>query len=70
MNIIEQIHNIGYVFNDLKLDNLLFDVGLDLQNLISTKENIFERFKVNLIDFGFATRYLDKETGEHIGKKS
>ena len=65
----EQIHKIGYVFNDLKLDNILFDIGLDPQYLIKTNDNIFESFKVNLIDFGFATEYLDQDTGEHLRKK-
>ena len=30
LNIFEQIHSAGYVYNDLKLDNLLFDFGVDL----------------------------------------
>ena len=48
---------------------MLFDVDLDPQYLISTKDNIFEKFKINLIDFGFATEYIDKDTGKHLTKK-
>ena len=29
LNILEQIHAAGFVFNDLKLDNLMFDASTD-----------------------------------------
>ena len=35
----------------------------------TTDKNIFEDHQVNIIDFGFATRYLDKHTKEHLEKE-
>ena len=69
MDIFEQIHAAGYVFNDLKLDNLLFDVGIDKEYLMTTDDNIFEKHAVHIIDFGFATRYLHRGSREHLSKK-
>ena len=68
LNILEQIHRAGHVFNDLKLDNLLLDFNSDVSILQTTAENIFENHNVTLIDFGFATTYLNEQTGEHIEK--
>lgn len=42
VNILEQIHSAGFVFNDLKLDNLLFDYGVDDKPLKTSDENIFD----------------------------
>lgn len=40
--IMEKIHAAGYVFNDLKLDNLLLDSGMELnEELMTTQEDIF-----------------------------
>ena len=69
MNILEQIHSAGFVYNDMKLDNLLMDFNFDAKQIIENEENIFENNNVNLIDMGFATTYLDQKTGEHIKKK-
>lgn len=33
INILEQIHSAGYVYNDLKLDNLLLDYDADVTNI-------------------------------------
>lgn len=33
LNILEQAHSAGCVYNDLKLDNLLFDYGADVKDL-------------------------------------
>ena len=30
LNILEKVHSAGFVFNDLKLDNLLLDFGTDV----------------------------------------
>jgi serine/threonine protein kinase len=50
------IHNAGYTYNDMKLDNIL--VGDHTMN----NETLH---KIRLIDFGFANRYIDK-SGVHI----
>ena len=67
INILEQIHSAGYVYNDLKLDNLMVMhcVMPDFYN----SGNIFLANEVAIIDFGFATRYLRKKSGEHIESK-
>ena len=59
LDILELVHKAGLVFNDLKLDNLLLDYGVDIDKLSTTKENIFEKYNVNLIDFGFSTSYIN-----------
>ena len=56
MNCLEKVHNAGYVFNDLKLDNIL--VG-------DSEFSMDSRAEIRLIDFGFAERYQNKR-GEHI----
>lgn len=60
LEILEQIHAAGYVYNDLKLDNLL--IGFHDQVPGETYEdNCFKNCTINLVDFGFATRYLEKK---------
>jgi len=56
LEIIEKIHEAGYTYNDLKLDNIL--VGDNSQEEHSLHE-------IRLVDFGFAARYMTKE-GHHI----
>jgi len=53
----EKLHSIGYVYNDLKEDNIC--VG-------KPKEQNPDTLK--LIDFGLCTKYLN-ESGEHIDQK-
>ena len=62
LKILEQIHQAGYTYNDLKPDNILLGHGQDLPFDCSTG-NCFQNLSLHLIDFGFATRYLDKKTG-------
>lgn len=70
LNILENIHGAGYVFNDLKLENLLFDFGVDTTNLPASNANFFEGLNINIINFGFASSYIDDDTKEHITKGS
>ena len=70
LNIMEQIHSKGYVFNDLKLDNLLFDFETSFDDeMKTTEEDLFRENNVNIIDFGFACPYkmLDGSE-EHLPK--
>ena len=69
MNILEQVHGAGYVFNDLKLDNLMLDFDADVDYMVNSEDDIFDTHNVNLIDFGFATSYLRADSNEHISKK-
>lgn len=57
IEIIKQIHDLGYVYNDLKLDNIL--VG----DQVNSPESMHE---IKMIDFGYATRYID-QAGSHVG---
>ena len=69
----EQIHTAGFVFNDLKLDNLMLDhdapLDDDTLSCNEANETIFDKCNVNIIDFGFATSFVDSTTGEHIKKE-
>ena len=69
LDILELVHQSGFVYNDLKLDNFLLDVKVDSRQLITSNENFFKTLKVHLIDFGFATTYLDTKTHDHLEKK-
>ena len=53
---LQKVHEIGLVYNDLKLDNIL--VG-DSQSSTSSLSDI------RLIDFGLSSDYLDSQ-GNHI----
>ena len=70
LDILEQIHSAGYTFNDLKLDNILLDLDCDVNDLASQDGDIFEKNNINLVDFGFASRYTAEQDGaeEHIEK--
>ena len=47
----------------------MLDCGLNVNELILTDEDIFDKFEVTLTDFGIATPYLDKLTKRHLDKK-
>ena len=73
VNILEKIHRAGFVYNDLKLDNILLDFNKmeddDLKNIqITDADDIFDAMNLNIIDYGFATSYLDESTKKHISK--
>ena len=70
VSILESIHDLGFVYNDLKPDNIL--VGdLSLIAKLYGKEKSpckpkeMNLHKLRLIDFGLVTNYLD-EQGNHI----
>lgn len=50
LEILEQVHSTGVVYNDLKLDNILMSDAKKMHESLSD---------VKLIDFGLCTRYLD-----------
>ena len=57
----------GLIHNDLKLDNILLDFKDKLPHFDPmTNDNLFEDVNINLIDFGFATMWLDRESGKHM----
>lgn len=72
LNVLEQVHSAGFVFNDLKLDNILLDSSsfkYKMGDLVNTKTDIFGALGVRLIDFGFATEFLDRKTGSLKNKE-
>ena len=71
LNIFEVVHESGYVYNDLKLHNILLDN--DVKPAVSrhhnnSHQNIFEKVNLNIIDFGLSTKWIDPSTGKHIDK--
>lgn len=56
------IHEAGYIYNDLKLDNILVGECRDYPNYKRTQH------RIRIIDFGLAKTYID-ENGEHLPKK-
>ena len=69
LNILEQVHSAGIIFNDLKFDNLLLDFETDLKLLSKANSDIFDSTNINIIDFGFATHYLEDDGITHIKKQ-
>ena len=69
LNIHQQVHSAGFVFNDLKLDNLMLDFDSNEKLLLESNDDIFEDYNVNIIDFGYATSYLKQDGQSHIKKK-
>ena len=67
VDMLEAVHEAGYVFNDLKLDNLVLPAGTNLSQMLRAKQsepqteeadNELEHLDLTLVDFGFATKYL------------
>ena len=65
IDILEMVHKSGYIYGDLKLDNILAGFG---ENLPEGSEDAFSNVSLNLIDFGFATKYVDQK-GSHLPEK-
>lgn len=67
IDILEKIHRAGYVYNDLKLDNIM--LALNVKEYFN-EEKCFKNEIINLIDFGFASSYIDNQTGLFLQKKT
>ena len=52
IDVVQKLHDTGYVHNDIKPENLVVSLRHPSQ--------------IIMIDLGFATRYLDAATGSHI----
>lgn len=70
INILEQIHAIGYVYNDLNLENILIDCKKDAKQDMTTSNDIFDMYNITLVDMSFATLYLKEQTKQHLSKKT
>lgn len=68
ITLLECVHKIGLVYNDLKLDNLMVEAEDRLPDATDIREHtdVFEKCTINLVDYGFATSMVDKETRQHV----
>lgn len=57
---LQKVHNEGYVYNDLKPDNILVDYCAKMPKRYYPG-NAFRSTSLNLIDFGFAQKYRNKD---------
>ena len=57
------IHDAGFTYNDLKLDNILVGECHDEQSYKYT------RHRIRIIDFGLVKPWRDPATQEHVKKK-
>lgn len=65
LSIFEQIHSQGYIYNDLKLDNLLIGYKDKLPDKY-VETNCFDKVDISIVDFGFVTRYMDDTNKKHL----
>lgn len=68
INIIEQVHAAGYIYNDIKLDNVLLAYS-DKLTEDCRHGNCFKDVTLNLVDFNLTSSYIDKKTGNHVPPK-
>ena len=69
LNCFEKVHRAGFVYNDLKLDNIMVGFGQKLPEKY-VDDDAFLNIDINLIDFGFSTPYVNRKTGELLPKKT
>lgn len=69
LNCFEKVHKAGFVYNDLKLDNIMVGFGQKLPDKY-VDDDAFLNIDINLIDFGFSTPYINHKTGELLPKKT
>ena len=62
---LEATHKAGYVFNDLKLDNLMVGYNQKIFKKTPYGVSMFSQCSIHLVDFGYATKYLMSQ-GKHI----
>lgn len=69
--LLESLHKCGYVFNDLKLDNLMVEYNDYLPDIktITEHQDAFEKCTINLVDFGMVTNVFNRQTRQHINQK-
>lgn len=58
IKLLEIIHNSGYVFNNLSLENLYVDFNVSIKDLGQAGEDLFEMHKIFMNNMSFATPYI------------
>ena len=70
LDVLEVIHNAGYVHNDLSLERIVLGHDQKLKpNIAFDTDDCFENVDLHLVDFTFMTPYVDERTGEHLKKE-
>lgn len=64
LDVLEIVHEAGYIYNDLNLDNISF--GADIKPILHKTKDYFEDYQLNLWDFSAATPYRDFKTKQHL----
>jgi serine/threonine protein kinase len=59
LNLMEGVHKAGYVYNNLKPESIM--LCKTSENKFIFNDEGFAGLSQHLIDFGFATKYVDKD---------
>jgi serine/threonine protein kinase len=65
MKSLEIIHNSGFIYGDLKLDNIMLGNQWKDEQRTDCEESIFEGADLHIIDFGFSKSFKDDQ-GKHL----
>lgn len=57
IKMLEEVHSVGLVYNDLKLDNILIGYNTHLPTKFDDSESALKDLNLHLIDFGFCSKY-------------
>lgn len=71
LDLLEVIHGAGYVYNDISPNKVVFPFNKSFKpNLkIDKSKSIFENKTMHIVDFSFATPYMDFKSQKHLKKK-
>ena len=71
ISLLECVHKVDLIFNDLKPDNLMvkYDDYLPDSHHINDYSDVFEKATLNLVDFGMATSIFNRQTRQHVDQK-
>ena len=58
------VHDAGYIHNDIKPTNIMADCGLTRSKHQLQLET--DKIHASLIDFGFASKYIEKKSGKKV----
>ena len=66
LNMLEIIHNSGFVYNNLAPENIIFNTEKTIRLRRGQPENCFNEYSAHLIDFSHATPYRDLSGKNHL----